>query len=483
MNFYNSTSAQISKHPLITIFTLALILRLVFSFYFQQFYFGEFVFKYRDTPGYLNPILNLINHGIYIGDFYLEDSKYFRVPVYPTFLGFVYLIFGANYFDYAVALIQSVLDSFSAILVYLILYKITNSNRIALISGLVYATYPFIILWSPISYTEVLQVFFIFLLMYMVLKNHEDKKYTFIQGALVGILILTKQYLGLFLLIPVFMIFFSSSIKKNIIKKLILISMVFIGMGSVLSPWVIRNYVESGKVIVMKGESTGLRARGIDYEAFEKFANLFNENITPMMNDIAYRGTATFDKHLEFVSTHKDGIDAIVKKAHDCGPSFMEIRMPTGKVSPHVGCEQEVVHGFNTLTKSFWNEIPFWNAMETRVDAVKKVFMKSDILYSKIKFSKAQLMKISLFKYRVFLIILGIIGVLLIIMDYVKSTNRTFVVAVAITACAFYAFFALMIVHVEMRYILVPDLLLTIFASVPIVILIDKMINNKNTLN
>jgi len=466
---------QIKKHPLVVIFLVALTLRLLFSFYFQQFYFGEFVFKYRDTSGYLNPILNLINHGTYIGDFYLEDSKFFRVPVYPSFLGMVHILFGPIYFDYAIATIQSILDSFSAILVYLIILRITQSKQMAVVSGFIYATYPFVILWSPISYTEVLQTFFIFLLLYLVLLNHQEKKYTFIQGALVGILILTKQYLGLFLLIPLSVILFPPCIKNDMMKKIILIIVFSLGLGTILTPWVIRNYVESGKVIVLKGESTGLRARGLDYEAFEKFANLFNENVTPMMNDIAYTGSVRFEKHLKFVNSHKDEIDDVIKKAHHCGRSFMEIRMPTGYGVPHAGCDKEVIEHFERLTEMFWDEVPFFEAIETRKDATKKIFMKSNILYKKIVFSKTQLLKTVLFKYRVLLVVLGMTGILLVLMNYVKSRERIFVLSVCLTAMAFYIFFALLIVHVEMRYILVPDLLISIFASIPIILFLERL--------
>lgn len=475
LTFYKSMSSQIQKHPFIVVFIIALILRLTFSFYFQQFYFGEFIFKYKDTADYLNPILNLINHGVYMGDFYLEDSKYFRVPTYPTFLGLVHLVFGPHYFDYAVATIQSLLDSFSALLVYLILFRITNSLQTALISGLIYATYPFVILWSPISYTEILQTFFIFLLLYLVLINHSDKKYFFLQGILVGILILTKQYLGLFILVPILMILFSTSLKKTISEKIILIFMVFVGMGAMLSPWIVRNYIHSDKIIVMKAESTGLRTRGLDFEAFEKFANLFNENITPMMNDIAYRGVVTFEKHTTFVAEHKNQIDSAVQKAYQCGTSFMEIRKSTDYGLPYQGCDKEVIDRFDHLTQLFWDEVSLGKVLETRVDAMKKIFMKSDIVYSKIAFSKTQFMKIALFKYRVLLIILGIFGILLMMINYVKKRNRAFVMATAITAMAFYAYFALIIVHVEMRYILVPDILMSIFASLPIVVLKNKI--------
>jgi hypothetical protein len=466
---------MIKKHPLLLIFVISIILRLSFSFYFQQFYFGDFVFKYKDTYTYLNPILNLINHGSYIGDMYIEDSKYFRVPAYPIFLGAVHLVVGAEYLDVTVAILQSIIDSFSAILIYLIIRKITESDFKSLISGLLYATYPFVILWSPISYTEVIQIFIIFSLIYLVSKQTQSLKAIFIQGLLVGILILTKQYLGLFVLVPVISIVLFDSFKRDVSHKLLLLFTLFSGVVLTMAPWVIRNYLVSGKIIVLKGESTGLRARGLDFEAFEKFANLFNENITPLLNEIAYDGSMTLERHPEFVYSHKKEILTAVEKAHVCGPSFMEIRSPSIENNPpYSGCEKEVVSRFNDLTRLFWQEVPFFKVIETRVEATKKIFLKSDIVNKNISLSKAQLMKQLLFKYRVLLLLMGILGLVLIVVKTVKSSQRDLVIAIGLTACSFYGYFALIIVHVEMRYILVPDLLVSIFAAIPIVMIMEK---------
>ena len=55
------------RNFLIMLFIAALTIRLLFSFYLQQFYFGHFEFKYADGPQYLNPVINLINNGEYRG--------------------------------------------------------------------------------------------------------------------------------------------------------------------------------------------------------------------------------------------------------------------------------------------------------------------------------------------------------------------------------------------------------------------------------
>jgi len=468
------------KHLLI-LFIIALTIRLLFSFYLQQFYFGDFVWKYGDGTSFLNPILNYMEHGIYMGDMFVEDSKYFRVPVYPGFLGLVYFVFGPENYDYAIAFIQSVLDSCSAVLVYLIIFKITQSFRMAIISGFIYATYPFIILWNPISYTEVVYMFILWVLIYVSTSQSCSLKKTFLQGALVGILVLTKQTLGLTLLIPMIIILLGSIQKKSIKQKIILLSVLFFGFVSVLTPWVIRNYIQSGKVIVLMGDTPGLRIYGKDFQSFEKFVQLFNENITPIMNDVVTHGKTKLEKHQKFVDKHQMQIQDAMQLAHECGPSFVQRRVTTyeGK-APYVGCEEEVILAFDQLTELFWQEVPMAEALETRIDAVNKIYSKSDIVNKNLSFSKTDFIKILLFKYRVLLLILGLIGIFLLIY---KNTNRNFAIAVLITVMAAYGYFSLIIVHVEMRYLLMPDLLITIFASIPLVYILNKIKTKRSNLN
>ena len=107
-----------ARTDIVSILLIALVVRLLFSFYFQQFYFGNFTFKYADTSSYLNPILNLIYNGEYIGDKYLTDSRYFRPPVYPLFLGLFHIISPDGLFDYVVASSQCLIGAVSSVLVY-----------------------------------------------------------------------------------------------------------------------------------------------------------------------------------------------------------------------------------------------------------------------------------------------------------------------------------------------------------------------------
>ena len=186
---------KVILNPLAVLFLVAFIIRVLFSFYFQQFYFGDFQFKYGDGDTYLNPIVNFINNGEYRGDLFIDDSRYFRTPTYPIFLGIIYLLVPTNFFEYIVAGIQSIFGSLSVLLVYSILLSINLSRKVALISAFIFAMYPFSILWTPLIYTETLQIFLIFLLIFFASRKRELSAHSFIiQGILVtGSTVYTNQ--------------------------------------------------------------------------------------------------------------------------------------------------------------------------------------------------------------------------------------------------------------------------------------------------
>lgn len=447
------------KNALIFLFLSALAIRLAFSFYFQQFYFGELTFKHKDTSSYLLPILNLFEHGVYQGDLFLEDSKFFRVPVYPFFLGLVHLIFGANNFDYALAVIQSVLDSSSVVLIYLIVYRISQSKTSAWISALVYATYPFVILWVPISYTETVQIFLMWLLITHLLYFPASTSLWIVQGILCGLLILTKQYMGLVILIPAVCLFLTGNFKARVSASIALL----LGVLVILTPWATRNYLQSGELIVLRGETTGLRSVGIDLESFYKFATLFNENVTPALYEVAYHGKITLTKHPEFVKHHKEEINEAVSLAYQCGDSFVQNRLwvPLSE-PPFKGCADKVAERFDNLTRIFWRDVPLTEGIETRIDAAAKILTKGDVVNKSLAVSKSSFVKDVLFKYRVFILVIGLVGLILLIRQRTEMST----LPIFITAGAMYAYFTVVIVHAEMRYLLIPDLLISVFAGI-----------------
>ena len=466
------------RMTLIALFVIALILRLLFSFYFQQFYFGGFEFKYGDGNSYLGPILNLINNGEYRGDKFLDDSRYFRVPVYPLILGFFHLISPVDIFNYVVASMQCLLGAFSAILVYYIIFNISQMRYAGLFSGVLFAFYPFVILWTPLMYTETLQLFFMLSLLCLATNKNKSIVSIIMQGALIGLIVLTKQYMGLIIIMPVCVILFTSTLSSH--QKITNISLLLFCFCLLLLPWVARNYMVSGKVIVLFGETSGLRFALDDEVAFTQFANKFDENTSEYIESVADTGKVKFPKHPEFLAAHKADIDAATLLAYQCGGSFQEIRKHTlPEQAPYQNCNQEVVLRFDELSAQFWREIPLWEALETRRDALWKVVSKSDLVNKNLSMNKSDLLKYGLLKYRIFILALGFAGMLSLLLGKAEHHQQKVLTgSLLVTAIAFYLFFCLILLSAEMRYLLTPDLLISSFAGVIPAVLFRRMLSS-----
>ena len=420
-------------------------------------------------------MINFIEIGEYRGDLFLDDSKYFRPPVYPIFLGIIYLLAPLDLFDYIVAFIQCLIGAFSAIIVYYIFKNIFNDKKLSFYSSLFFSTYPFVILWTPVMYTETLQIFLILTLIYFSTKNVYSLIFLIIQGGLVGALILTKQYLGLILIIPLSIIFLDS--KLNFLSKLKYLATLILSLIIVLSPWIVRNYIESDSIIVFFGKTSGLRNTLDDAIAFNQFANKFDENTTPHMKTVVTSGVVKFTKHVDFLKRNEEDIDASTRLAFLCGGSFQERRTPSSPHSPipYDNCNQEVVQKFNLLSKKFWQEVPLWMALETRRDALWKVISKTKILNEELLLSNQKFMVYILFIFRIIALIFGFFGLIYLFNPRSEyKIEKKYLISILLCSLSFYIFFCLVLVSAEMRYLLTPDLLISLFACILPAILLNK---------
>ena len=402
------------------LFLTAFVLRLLFSFHFQIYYYGDLNFSFRDSLSYTAPAINLLEQGVYQGDLFVQDSKFFRVPVYPSFLGFFYFLFGAAQYEYVVAVAQCLIDAISVILVFLITRNIVAQHLTAFVAAGIYASYPFVILWTPAIYTEILALSLMWTLVLLV-QQAPSTRILLAQGVVCSLLVLTKQYLGLLFLLPLIQLLWSRKSLPELCKCYVILGL---GFCLLLLPWFARNTYENGQLTLLRGETTGLRSVQNDYESFERFANLYNEDITPLLFEVFYDGTLTLpNKHEEFTKAHELEIRQAVELAHECGDSFVEWRDPTPLTGePYRGCKDLVADKFDQLAAKFWQEVPLWSALQTRRDSLYKVFAKSDMASADRSLSKPDFFKRLLFKFRQVLLILGFVGILMAIARNPRST-------------------------------------------------------------
>ena len=162
------------RKSLYVIFVLGIATRVIFTIFFaQDFVCRQNIYVDGDTSAWLNSIKNLIEHGTYTIDLNNDYGYFFRMPGYSFFIGLFFLITRNNLeiMYPLIGWVQILLDIFSIYLIYKISFKLFENVNVSLISGVLYATYPFIIVWTPVVYSESTSVFFLLLSTYLFIKK------------------------------------------------------------------------------------------------------------------------------------------------------------------------------------------------------------------------------------------------------------------------------------------------------------------------
>jgi hypothetical protein len=159
---------------------------------------------------------------------------FFRPPVYPLFLGGVYKIFGHGYFTAKAA--NAVVDSVTVVLMMAITLKAFNNPFVSLITGLVLAFYPPLLVYNGIIGSEILYTFLLAASIYLLMKD----KYV-LSGLVMGA---ATQCRTTTILYPAFLLLILLLIKKKDAAKLNpkKAAALIIPFALLLIPWSIRNY-------------------------------------------------------------------------------------------------------------------------------------------------------------------------------------------------------------------------------------------------
>ncbi len=231
------------------IFLAALVLRLLLLYRFDfKFGWESHGFPSSDAREYDTLAMNILM-GRGFGD-YISGFKYqsFVCPFYSLFLAFIYSFCGHNYM--AVKIVQLILSSLSAVVVYAIGRRLFN-KPIGIIAGMIMACYLPHMWWvSPIMREGFFT--FVFALAFLAIIKAVDeplKKHLLTAGAAIGIAILTR---------PGGLILFAALLAHGAAKKkLKAIAVIFLFALLTVSPWIARSMIiHQGAVIL---ESSGAR--------------------------------------------------------------------------------------------------------------------------------------------------------------------------------------------------------------------------------
>ena len=446
---------KVKTYPLYLIFLFAFALRLAFAFWFQRYINGETIFTNNDTTSFTNAFLNLYQYGVYTFDPTHPDASFFRPPVYPFFWGAHYILFGEAHVFEAIAVSQSLIDAASAILIYLIASKLGVRPIFALIGGILHAVNPFQLIWVPITGTEIVATFVSLLIVFFILTSQLSARRLFWLGLLIGSAVLLRQYLGIFIVIAAAWIAISTQFHPY--KAIRPMAYLVLGFCMILSPWVLRNWVNFGSPYILMGETRGYYNYGPDAVAFENMFNKFEENITPYFYDAAKHGEVDLE-NFELDPRIKASLKEAVVLAHRCGPSFLEARKERSFVfeDRNKECEANVIDAFERTRLAYRANVGLFRYNATRLDALSKAFFKSTLNSKKFSNSYIDIIVKICFYVRTFVIISAFLSICIV------NWNSFIVISYPLFM---YIYIPVITIHTEIRYLIQADaILLALFA-------------------
>jgi 4-amino-4-deoxy-L-arabinose transferase-like glycosyltransferase len=224
---------------------------------------GGHEYSFGDTDAYNKFAYSLLEYG----DFYnpAGELSAWITPGYPLFLAFIYLVFGYGYLP--VLIIQALLLTLSYYFLF-IMAQYAFNRPVALISIALLLLNFKITVYIQSIYTEILFLSFLSIFLYLSYKIYRKKdsdyKLYIATGILLGFLFMIRP-----VILPVMIIlFFTLLIRKIELKKiLVLFTFVFIS----ISPWLIRNYLIFGRLVISTSSEITMSSPVLNLNNFSFF--------------------------------------------------------------------------------------------------------------------------------------------------------------------------------------------------------------------
>ncbi len=199
-----------------------------------------------------------------------------RAPLYPYFIALVYYIFG---FKPKLLIVFHIIINFSFIYIVYLIAKEVFDEKIAILSLFISFLYPPFVWYLSRLYNENLFNFLLAISTLYAVKICSDfsLKYSIMFGVLVGLTSLCKGQMIVFpfILLPG-LIYNYRSEMAILVKRF---SLILVFMLLTISPWTIRNYIVSGKfVLIQSGAAVHFMRGNALFEKNIGFSNPYHRN-------------------------------------------------------------------------------------------------------------------------------------------------------------------------------------------------------------
>lgn len=459
---------------LVLVIILGLTLRVLFVLVGAKYYFGrENIFVDGDTQVWVACIQNLIETGTYTMNPGHEYGFFGRTPGYSFFIGIFYLLTGKDW-NAAYPIIgwtQVFLDIIAIYIVYKTGLKLFEGDKkLAVIPVFLYATYPFIIVWNPVVYSEQLSIFFLLLGVYFFI--YDEKKYNyFFTGIFISTSVLCRPQVLLIIGVMGLVILFQN--RKNL-KKLLNNSFQFgLAVLIVYGSWPIRNYINYGK-IELTHDLRGFGVWGDDALAFREYIYSVKAEWEPQFSDILHNKKVVFPKEAYISKQDSLKLEEVVSLSKNCGSGFSEWRGYWKAPITGKNCNEEIKKLYDELRQNQIKQNPVNYYLVLPLKNLQKAIFKTKLYDTK---STGRKIASLLFVYRTLLIILGIAGNFLMLKYNIVHQQLSYIIL------TYFLLLYLLICagtgpdfrNIEMRYFLPADILLLISASLPLKTALEKI--------
>jgi len=447
---------------IVVIVLTALLVRVVFVLFGAELYYGkQNFFETGDTYSYTQCAKNLAEHGTFRG--ILDDPKSVaaRLPAYPLLMTAVYLISG-NDVDlmYQIMIwIQIVLDVASVFILYQLCYFISKSYRLGIVTALIYALYPFAIIWVPLISSETMGIFTM-LLGLMFLARKRNKTDFLFGGVFIALSALCRPQNLIF--IPVFVFVYLLYNIRNLKFALLPITLALIGFSGVYGSWITRNYILLDKFIPFSDSRGGMETFSKDVVACRKYIYSLQSDWNPQFFQIVRNEKVEWPE-IAFVSK-EDSLMLLRAEylAKNCGYGFSYWREYWNKDNAQIpieeSCCDSIVYYFSKLRTNQIKAHPFHYKIIIPLQNLRKALFKTSMVNEKKGiFGLAITM---LFLYRSLLILIGFIGVYLMLRK--KNLYGLFIF---LFFAVVYYYICFTVRNIEMRYFLNNDILMLVPAA------------------
>ncbi len=451
----------ISKHKtLLILLGVGALIRLFFMLIGAQYFYGrENIHVDGDTYTWLRSIQNLIEHGVYTLNLNKVDGEFARMPGYSFFIGIFYLLSGkheALTFK-LVAWAQFCLDLLAIAMVYQIARRTFRSSKTAFLAGLLYATYPFIIVWNPVVYAESFSIFLMIACIWFF--THRSLTYHYwLSGICLSVAMMCRPQIALlvpFLAVAIYLQY-RASFKQVLINCLKFGIPVILIYGS----WPLRNYLNHDKLIFTRYVHS-IVVWDTDIMAYWDYIFHLKAEWEPQFTQILTNKKVDIPAHAYTVPGDSAKLAEAIALCRTCGRGFRSWPMFWDK-SPFTGeyCNDKIIQLFGELKANQLKHNPWQVWVKIPLKNLQKSFFKST-LYEEA--SLVRKMASLLFLYRTLLIFMGLAGSYLLLRQ--RLTQNYLEVTIALFFVCWYWYMAFIWRNIEMRYYLPIDILLLLPAA------------------